>query len=118
MSSANDNYDNYSESCDVGESGEFKIDDPEQEEDEGSKFDNCVEQEEIQFVVANDVMKIERLGEQNKDNKGGRNTDAYRGFDILGLHPDTPNRRRQIRRRVVILVIGEGRSVDEYCVYV
>ncbi|XP_047159450.1 protein NETWORKED 3A-like [Vigna umbellata] len=70
MSSVNDNYDSYYESCDVGESGEFEIDDPEQKEDEGSKFDNCVEPEEIQFVVANDVMEIERLGEENKDNKG------------------------------------------------
>ncbi|KAG2399310.1 uncharacterized protein HKW66_Vig0082080 [Vigna angularis] len=66
---ANDNYDSYSKICDMEESGEFEFYDPEKEDDEDSKFDNCVELKEVQFVVTNDVMEIERLGEENKDHK-------------------------------------------------
>ncbi|KAG5150453.1 hypothetical protein GLYMA_10G021600v4 [Glycine max] len=74
MSYADDSYDSYSESFDVEESVESEVDDPEQEEEEVTKFDNCTEEEEVQFVVANDEgmrqrKEIERLGEENKDHK-------------------------------------------------
>ncbi|TKY52554.1 NETWORKED 3A [Spatholobus suberectus] len=72
MDFADNNYDSYSESCFVEESGESEVDDPEQEEEEDTKFDNSTEEEEVRFVAANDEMmglrkEIERLGEENKD---------------------------------------------------
>ncbi|RDX69040.1 Protein NETWORKED 3A, partial [Mucuna pruriens] len=72
MNFADDSYDSYSESCDVEESGESEVDDPEQEEEVDTKFNNCTEEEGVRFVAANnEVMglkkEIERLNEENKD---------------------------------------------------
>ncbi|KOM41325.1 hypothetical protein LR48_Vigan04g152300 [Vigna angularis] len=81
---ANDNYDSYSKICDMEESGEFEFYDPEKEDDEDSKFDNCVELKEVQFVVTNDVMEIERLGEENKDHKG-QNKQKHNVYETVVL---------------------------------
>ncbi|XP_020212924.1 protein NETWORKED 4B [Cajanus cajan] len=55
MSFADDNYDSYSESCGVEESGESEVYDPEQEEEDAND------------EVMGPRKEIERLGEENKD---------------------------------------------------
>ncbi|KAK7392354.1 hypothetical protein VNO78_20790 [Psophocarpus tetragonolobus] len=72
MNFADDSYDIYSESCDIEESVESEVDDPEQQEEKDTKLDNCTEEEELPFVAANDEVmvprkEIERLGEENID---------------------------------------------------
>lgn len=75
MSFAEKGYDSYSENCDVEESVESEIDDPEHEEEENNtKFADYKEKEKVWFVAASDeVMKlrkeIERLSEVNKAGK-------------------------------------------------
>ncbi|TKY61833.1 NETWORKED 3A [Spatholobus suberectus] len=72
MSFSDSGYDTYSEHCDVYESVESEVDDPEQEEEEGTKFlHNCTREEQVSFVaVSDEVMKlrdeIKRLNEENK----------------------------------------------------
>ncbi|KHN28238.1 hypothetical protein glysoja_038860 [Glycine soja] len=74
MTFSDNGYDTYSEHCDVYESEESEVDDPEQEEDEeGTKFlHNSIKNEQVSFVAASDVevMKlrgeVKRLNEENK----------------------------------------------------
>ncbi|KAJ1435709.1 Protein Networked [Sesbania bispinosa] len=79
----NKGYDSYSENCDVEESVESEVDDPEQEKEEDTKFDNYKEEEEVGFMAANDEVKrlreeIERLSKENKAHK-----DQIKQIDII-----------------------------------
>lgn len=71
MSFDDHGYDSYYENCDVEESVESEIDDPEHEEN--AKFVDYIEHAEVHSVAANEVMKlrkeIERLGEEKKAHK-------------------------------------------------
>ena len=76
MSFAEDHrgYDTYSESCDVEEYVESEVDDPEQEEEEETKFHNCTKEEEVSFLAVNDEVitlrdEIKRLNEETKVQK-------------------------------------------------
>ncbi|KAK7277711.1 hypothetical protein RJT34_22726 [Clitoria ternatea] len=74
MSFADNSYDSYSENYDAEESAESEVDDPEQEEEEGTKFDTCAKDEDVRFATANDEAmrlrkEIERLNEENKAHK-------------------------------------------------
>ncbi|CAJ1879783.1 unnamed protein product [Sphenostylis stenocarpa] len=78
MTFSDTGYDTYSEHCDVYESEESEVDDPEQEdeeEEEGTDFlHNCTQKEQASLLVVSDeVMKlrdeVRRLNEENKDHR-------------------------------------------------
>ncbi|KAK7396837.1 hypothetical protein VNO78_17998 [Psophocarpus tetragonolobus] len=75
MTFSDNGYDSYSEHCDVYESEESEVDDPDQEEEEGTKFlHNCTKKEQTSFVaVSDEVIKlrdeVKRLNEENKAHK-------------------------------------------------
>ncbi|XP_054802165.1 protein NETWORKED 3A-like isoform X2 [Prosopis cineraria] len=68
MTSTDRSYDNSSENCDVEESAESEVEDPEQ--DEETEFDNCAEGEAPFLAVNNEVKRlgeeVKRLGEENR----------------------------------------------------
>ncbi|XP_061350660.1 protein NETWORKED 3A-like [Gastrolobium bilobum] len=71
MGFSDNGYDTYSEHCDVDESVESEVDDPELEEEEGTKFHDCTIEKKVSFVAADDeVMRlrdeIKRLNEESK----------------------------------------------------
>ncbi|RDX93670.1 Protein NETWORKED 3A, partial [Mucuna pruriens] len=72
MTFSDNGYDTYSEHCDVYESEESDVDDPELEEEEGAKFlHNSTKEDHVSFVaVSDEVMKlrdeVKRLNEEGK----------------------------------------------------
>ncbi|KAG5080148.1 hypothetical protein JHK86_004213 [Glycine max] len=102
MSFTHDSYDSYSECFDVEESVESEVDDPEQEEEEVTKFDNCIEEEEVKIVAANDEVmglrkEINRLGEENKDHKD-QIKEKYNVYDeVMVLREEVEGLRKENR---------------------
>ncbi|XP_027368001.1 protein NETWORKED 3A-like [Abrus precatorius] len=102
MSFADNSYDSYSENCDVEESAESEVDDPEQEEEEGTKIEKCREEEEAQFEPVNDDLmglrkEIKRLSEENKAHKDQSKQNYNICSEVMMLREEKERLRKENR---------------------
>jgi len=111
MCFSDNGYDTYSEHCDVYESEESEVDDPEhEEEEEGPKFVNTKKEKALSVAVSDELMKlrdeVKRLNEENnahRDQIKEKNTicDEVRMLreEIGRLRDENEGQKKQLKQK-------------------